>query len=977
MRMSSYWLQKGIFRLNYEPKIWYNDTKQINTKTKKNVMFRILLKSLSYLASATMVLLASGFLTLRPVMHYPNVPTANASGLIANCSDIVQLPNYPATPTIQNSDAGQFNFDSPGAAWQACGEENPRNRTFNYGNGQVDPSTVNAETYYLKGWLWNTNFGDVSTTCEGGFNTNSACGASNYGAYLVPDVNDTARIMGFSWNDQMGWIKMGCQGGTNTGVACGAINYGASVALRDGINGGTCPNIKRGDIFGYVYNDMVGYINMCGTHIDISDFVDFPNPYDSAISATISVDPNGPNNPVGHVTNDYETVYSNKIVGGGDFYQLTLSVIENGVAITNATPDRQIVISPPNITNTVKANQVTPCRAPNDIANAALPVCSYNAATISAFAQTATGFVATASSIAPTDADNQLSLNSVTLQVLNGAGEVLTTKNVVPQNGNFSFAPPIEVTHIAGKDGVGRTLTDESFQLTPDQSTAIAVKTAEKTSHSIAFIYTQLYSCTDSFDFIFDIANPQGGIFDATGLVQNDLPIQPAESANPINRFKAGVCSVAGRIIDVQTNPLGYFFAAPNHEGEATFQVYAKPTAVPAASADAVNNMAIQTVVSEASGAMYYSRSLQDGGAGSQAAKVEGNINISAVEKGSLAAQYQNWISDAVGNMILSNREPYLRAVRAALGGKNPSEFGDATLSGGGSIVGGEMKLLRTADLNSGGVLYYKHNAANGQNPCAIIIDENYNNAALPVTANKPTTLVTEGCNIFIDRDVVAVKTPQPNGQNPLVVGNLGIIALADYKLSGAMPGGKGGNVYVCNWATDVEANIVAEGSLYGFATALGNCGGIFLDVRRNMLNADGSPKQSSMQHSLLNRQLTIYGSLVSNNTYGGSKKAAPNGPLLGDGRIAVTPAEKTLSEAQDLNNIRFGKTVDGPDGAWKCWADNFVLSKLITDPPNATPAQICAGADGADNPNTPDYAGTFNLKYRQPLATQPIFNAL
>lgn len=928
-------------------------------------MFRLILKSLSYLASASLVLLASGFLTLRPVQHYPNVPTAQAAG---PCSDFTQKPGFPLTAEIPNSDSGQFNFDSPGADWQACGELSKSNKTFDFG-----AAIQNA--YFLVGWSWNTNFGDVSTFCEGGLNQGSGCGSMHYGSYILPDApgTNTASISGFSWNDQIGWIKMSCENGTNTGIACGAQNYGAKIALRDGVVDplGVCPNLQRGDIFGYVYNDTVGYMHMCGSHIDPTNFEDFPNPYDDAISAVIDFDPNGPNAPVGHVNNDFDTVYANGVNDQGDFYEIAVRVTEtdvNGVpvAIDGLTANRSVVVTNTQVVNTVKTNQVSACNAP----------CAATAVSTSAYAPDNLRhlYSATVRSNAPTNEDNIYSLNTVSVQVFNENGDLLTTKILTP-NRSLSFTPPVEVTHIAGQDGRGATLAQETFQLTPDQSTPIAVRAAKKTNANIPVdgaitVYTQLYSCNLAFDYIFD-AIPVNGNNRIT-LPDNSVEDQafttnPAQPAGPLDVVKQGICAANGRFIDVAQGPL------TNHLVDAVYKIFAK-TIAQAQSADDVNSLAIQTVVSYNNGAQdiaYYSRALQDGSTSELAAKVEGNVNLSTISKDGLGAGFQNWISTAVGDMISSNREPYLRAVKAVLRGKTPLPFGVANFSGGGVLAGGEIKILKSADLPAG-ILHYKHDSNNGQHPCMIILTQDPVDDATPVTVASPTTLVTEGCNIFVDRNVVAAK----NGQ--IQVGNLGIIALADYKLSGTMPGGKGGNVYVCNWVTDIEANIVAEGSLYGTATSSKDCGSLFINLRRTMLTQEGAPTQANMSRALLNRQLTIVGSLMSNNTYGGSKKEAPAGPLLGDGRIAKNNAEIALSAAQDLNRIRFGKVDpevyfdEVPEVPFVCWEEGYVMSKLITDPPNATVKESCLNED-----NTPQFRGTFNLQYRAPLPKQPIFNAL
>ena len=195
---------------------------------------------------------------------------------------------------------------------------------------------------------------------------------------------------------------------------------------------------------------------------------------------------------------------------------------------------------------------------------------------------------------------------------------------------------------------------------------------------------------------------------------------------------------------------------------------------------------------------------------------------------------------------------------------------------------------------------------------------------------NANQTVVSKGCNIFIDSNLMA-----PAGGT----GRLGIIALQDLTIPGDQ---KGGNIYVCGNVTDIEANLVADGALLSYGNAIdakAPCKKTSDDKSDLLDSAKGYPNfgYGNFQEAIskiatirefLRNQLTIWGSLISNNTYGSSVSKDVTEFVLGDG------SKGTQDEARlfDLNYLRYAKTepMSGATEGEKCWMSDVGLSKYF-----------------------------------------------
>lgn len=324
----------------------------------------------------------------------------------------------------------------------------------------------------------------------------------------------------------------------------------------------------------------------------------------------------------------------------------------------------------------------------------------------------------------------------------------------------------------------------------------------------------------------------------------------------------------------------------------------------------------------------------------SQVADIQGNVSINIVDTAGLPGGGK--IGQSLGEQAQSRRESFYRAIKATLKDA-PSE---------------QPKIMLPKFFD--GVLYYKSSAkkAGKKIPCSIILDD-YLAKDGEIDIQSTTTIVAKGCDFFIDSNITGS-------------GRLGIIALADLTISGDQ---KGGNVYVCGRVTDIEANLVMDGALmsYGNATDATNpCKKSFDSTTGYPIFGYADFKEAISNiteiREFLRNQLTIYGSLISNNTYGGSASIKdPPEYVLGDGSIAATQEEARLF---DINYLRYAKTelMSGTIDEEKCWTSDVGLSKYfgVTVPLNP-----------CDLANTPDTTSIVNIIYRVPTNKMPVFNVV
>ncbi|MEK7172131.1 MAG: hypothetical protein AAB739_04435, partial [Patescibacteria group bacterium] len=209
----------------------------------------------------------------------------------------------------------------------------------------------------------------------------------------------------------------------------------------------------------------------------------------------------------------------------------------------------------------------------------------------------------------------------------------------------------------------------------------------------------------------------------------------------------------------------------------------------------------------------------------------------------------------------------------------------------------------------------------------------------------------------------------------------LGIVALADLSMTGNR---KGGNVYICSRVTDIESNIVMDGTLFSYGKE-DDCaekdGNILIDD-------EGLPIfDSSTIASVLRHQLAIVGLVYANNTYGGSFL---DPPMLGDGTVLGDNSEQNIAKARlyDLNFLRYASaeanTAEGKTDQL-CWVGSVKLSqylipnkKIYKEAPFPYPLpiweKICETNFPKDNVHELKPNGIANIIYNSPTEDLPIF---
>lgn len=893
---------------------------------------KLIMKVLSLVASSFAVLIISGFLSLQPIDVGPALAqsdpgsTCDDVALTANpadraATDPVNSPNAPGR-VANVGDSGTLDFNLPqDAAYQTCISTSKQSWK---PEGQSDAITG----YFVNGWAWNTNLGNVSMYCKDGVNgPGASCGAVDYGVVALPKVG---LIRGFAWGDNIGWISMGCDviggAGTNLGVSCGGVPYGVQIARQAEVGKtlSECGPLQVGDLYGYAWTNNVGWMNFCGAHVDVTP------PYSINVSTEISKEVEiGAEAGMGG--ND---VHAN----GSDAYNIIVRILDGGVPVDNID---NIAVSIDDIkwTDTLCADQITthPCVSNGSIKPRPADF-AWDAAK--------KGLVAKVKAIAPTDAatGQQIILNEMTVTV-DGFGQVLT-----PPDLSFDFKPAVEVARVSsGSPDAG---AGDQIAVTRNSSEPVYISVAKYPGVALPNnpsiqISSQLHSCDPAFGFIFD--DGQIGIstdFSAVGSAR----LLDANTRAAIDQDRIPCGATPGQtLFDVNDTALGNILNGSDLQGTLTKLIYSfirpgeEGVAPDSATVNNAIGMRVRVEYRSPLGNLpvrYFAKTVSDGSLLNQSANISGNVRID-VQK----ALRSDVVAKSLGEAAQSKREPFLKIINGVV----RTLTSDSTAATFPLINATIDKLTDVSHPTDKNVLFYAKQAASGaQNPCRVIFPTENGAHAAP---KKDFTLLTIGCDVYINKNIYANDADKAAART----GRLGIIALEDLSMPGAR---KGGNIYICSAVTDITANIVADGSIFSYGKDANDCGNLDADTLVDA--SDGTPKFSKAPREVLKNQLTIRGSLISNNTYGG---AFSTPPLLGDGTPITNPADVYRARLYDLNFLRYASTKPDPDAPRQfCWADDVTLSQTL--------GQVCAA-------NSPDLRGIANIIYQPPISNMPIFGAV
>lgn len=895
---------------------------------------RYVKKAFGMLASAIAVLLISGFISLKPIAQGPVLAQPASSA----CNDITGSTTGVAPPAGDPArpdgvfDSGSTVFSVPSPPHNACVETAV----------STMPVTPPIPGQYIKGWAWNTNAGWVSFKCLGNQNTTANdCGTINYST-IIKSANK--ELAGFAWNDNIGWISLSCTGGSNAGTACGGMNYGVKVASADDTAyQNQCGRAATaGDLYGWAWTDTVGWINFCGVHVDLA----------TNITASVFITPV----PSSGTT----TIYANN----SDAYKISIKFTDsasgsNPLTITESGGNFTVTDSSGtthtvnnilyNFENSLKADQVTACGGTSPSS------CLYNGAVLpESSTTTGTTVEALVKAIAPTNLNNRLAFSSVSMNIDGATRTVFYTD----QNRNFTFRPAVEVTQIkswlADDEDSGSSTT--KLMAWPDGTSTVEISAYKAASFSpSSYIISQLYDCSkDMFDFRFDPA---------------EWPSPFSENKNTyLTNYLTSICSgYTGDIIPL-SNDANVAGNAYNTASPITLNFVTSIEATPEGPAYIAEiDAGLQTIVfyNAAVDAVnipvrYYSHFVRGvENADAQAALIRGDIRIDVITQEGLPI-VSTEILQSIGEHAQSRREPFYRVIRNLLGSVELEPAG-SEITNMSVVLDKNYLQENDTNINQPGIYYFnRQNLKQASTPlenqpCSIILKDMDMMAPTETAWDGDRTIVAEGCDFFIDSDIL------PKDKK------LGIIALEDLYISG---GRRGGNIYICGTTTDIEANIVADGTVYSYG-GLGPdsttiCGNTITNKNLLINNTDGTPRfEASAIREVLKNQLTITGSLISNNTYGGS---VSNPPQMCDGSIARTSAEIAQSRLCDLNFLRSAKLrrADPTDSGYDsekpfCWTDDVNLSTTWDNPSNRCDIR----------------GGVVNIKYQAPTSQQPVFKAV
>lgn len=901
---------------------------------------RLIKKVLSLTASAFIVLIASGFLSLQPIAQSP----ALAQGSQPECNLLSAVRSKTGTDPVLSpgttgrksgvADSGQLRFDVVDSAYRGCI------------TADTDTRGAVSSAHFFDGWAWNTNLGYVSFSCQSGKNLDVECGATDYGAYYTkPGAGqDSSVINGFIYNDNMGWVSMSCTGGFNDGVDCGSTTYGVSIVNNSGVISacsGAATFLNEGDLYGYAWSDSVGWINFCGAHVANSGAKEQITP------PVISIDTSTVLNPATNVENG--VVYANGVTlpngvayaNGVAYHEITIGIDENGTPVEE-NPDRSVAITT-TWNDTIRTDQITACGGPD-------PACKYNGTNLRHTPPTNSSatsdpvwdptrkiFVLQVKSIAPTGSQDSLQLTGLDIIIKDTAtGNIIQSfayDSTSPelQNKFFKFAPAVAATKIEGQNSSG-VYTSGVISIADVGNTNVRI-TRESYLAGMAKLTTELYDCSSDYQFDF---RPAGSAPDSNSpIVPNMCSTGTPGGIKSYNINNINANAPSGAISKVITTAAQGTGAVSNVDTSGAVQLQTL-----------VNYTFTPSWGGGSQDVQYFSLRTTDGSVVGQAADVRGNVRIDIRDLRGLPAGDR--ISASIGDKAQSKRTPFLIAKTATIKSADALQL-DSDASNKPSFKNISAAALNNATATKG-ILYYKREKTQPSPlPCSIILSDT---SLISFTPN--VTLVTEGCDVFIDQNIMA--TPASAG-SPAKSGRLGIIALQDMTMRSAR---KGGNVYICSAVTDIEANIVADGSIFSYGESQNQCGG----TDKNLLvdGTTGYPVFTSPLRNILINQLTITGSLVSNNTYGGS---VAEKPTLGNGKLAASADE---ARWYDINFWRYAKTIIVNGG--KCWAPDVIGSMSIDK--NFIKPTDC-------NNNTPDAGiSIVNVRYRGPEgAGLPIFNTV
>jgi hypothetical protein len=816
--------------------------------------------------------------------------SGKAQAASATCYDVRGQGKQVVVSGIPNSGVVHFDPpDTPDVKYEACME---------------DPGNDNVGTFVYKGWAWNDNVGWISFYCadEDGDpstpNTNLGveCGNYTYGVTMDgPDEASPGIFHGYAYGDATGYISFNCDGpGT-----CGTIPYSTRVETlglcAGSVYGSPGPSptcYDHGSDGNYVYgwSDSVGWINLDGMRVPWVDLIGV------GVNASLNITPDPGDLNV--------APYANNTNG----YTLGLYLVNSK---TGAAVDKTKYSFATSFdwANHIGRDQTDGLDGSDAVT---LPtnfdMADYNAGTKNIERTLVSDAPSTALNKTGEDFNNQtfiqpkvppvnepqnyLKFNSLNISMIYDPGPLPAHKNncvhgelytcaaapLYPVSGyegkDFNFKPPVELTQF---DDSANITYMSLRNLVAASITSVLTNVGCGSACANINARIQLGISGDSpFRLVVDTGqldekgNPEG--FTAADPSTFDLP---GVGSYPVMQFglvcmNAGGCPAFGQD--------AYAYSVISYDlGGGTVKYFGNK--LPRVRGSLVVN---------------------------PVAKVVGSVYSTGVTNPQTGTVVKS-LGDVSTNIL---RDTLFRNVSSIIAGKNRPFGGAATISGfgaGGFTVAGPVEKLMPDDAGVSGVYYFGTD-----------LNVDTGDTLTDVSWTGERTLIVIGGNVYINSNLY-------NAAGGASKPRLGLIVLKD------LATGKGGNIYVAQNVTDIQANIYADGSLFSYDR----------NQATPIITSTGVPYFASegARFNALKNQLYIQGSIASQNTIGGA--VATPSPILGDGSVASaaegnygnTPSGRSFARLYDLNFLRYFGYVFERDPATGDAVDQNGDGQLISKP--------------------------------------------
>lgn len=800
---------------------------------------------------------------------------AGAGPAVEGCFELMGEGQYVSLNGVNNS--GKLHFEDnaylPDPLYRACA---------------IDPDGDAVPPFELRGWAWDDNLGWVSMYCKDGTNLSVGCGGQDY----TVTVDADGKFTGHAWGDNVGWISFNNPGFSQLLVntdeqVCQGYIYGVTKPGDFPAQSG-CANHSENDV--YAWSDNVGWLNLDGVVMPWYELT--KKIKEESIKVQIPMHPKSiiaGNEPYANGVDKYEISVETKDIDGNildpDRYEVHARPIWIKDSVKYDQIDSNNTVDNLNCGNFGGA-VTKPCV---DLPNTDPGVYS---APITALAPTSnmnfsefvkggiTEYFNNETFIAPLNSpkveSNDLILKGLRVYILDKAYPVGREERCVFPG------PSMDCEGNARLFTKLRDLSDITYESPHIFKFQPIVKVSQVDDVKKTDYMALQRDIINEVKLKIECASLKQG---STTACDNQVKFDSGLSSG----FELVYDSNDDGEFDLGTDTVGQFTLENNFIGSINVAALCPPPGTCSAYA---SNPYIYSLVDYMAGSKevkYFSNKLP---------RIRGSLVVNPVAEVRGNVYSTGVVSLQEGKEIRSLGEVSTNILRNTIF-RNVSALiaGAQVVTGGGTVEGKVIGVDKYLDIKPGSaggvkslpdsngysqVLYFKGGD--------VTIGD-----GTTVEWDGERTVIVEGGNVFIDNDLY-------NGANSNA--KLGLIVLKDFTKAGA---NQGGNIYIKNTVTNIQANIFADGAVMSYSdvvTASATVKG------KQYFNLPAFNNEDD-RFSKLTNQLFIEGSIASENSIGGAN-ASP--PILGDGTqvgagegvYGSAPTDRSLARLFDLNFLRY-----------------------------------------------------------------------